>query len=98
MASKFMIMLAAAYAERKPFARLLRCSVGEKCSRTPSTLRFSASSRLALEQNCSFLDGHYPIEGNVFLAVPASSRVNRPKNDDPSVIEQTDEILLSGPA
>jgi len=33
--------------------------VGEKCSCTPSTLRFFASLRLALEQNCLFLDGHY---------------------------------------
>jgi len=32
--------------------------VGEKCSCTPSTLRFFASLRLALEQNCLFLDGH----------------------------------------
>jgi len=33
--------------------------VGEKCSCTPSTLRFFASLRLALEQNCLFPDGHY---------------------------------------
>ncbi len=32
--------------------------VGEKCSCTLSTLRFFTSSRLALEQNFSFLDGH----------------------------------------
>ncbi len=33
--------------------------VGEKCSCTPSTLRFFTSSRLAIEQNFSFLDGHF---------------------------------------
>jgi len=32
--------------------------VGEKCSCTSSTLLFIASLRLALEQNCLFLDGH----------------------------------------
>jgi len=32
--------------------------VGEKCPCTPSTLRFFASLRLVLEQNCLFLDGH----------------------------------------
>ena len=40
-----------------PVAVLL---VSEKCSCTPSTLRFFTSSRLALEQIFSFPDGHYP--------------------------------------
>jgi len=36
--------------------------VDEKCSCTPSTLRFFASLRLVLEQNCLFLDGHQRVK------------------------------------
>jgi len=44
---------------KEPLAKLIFCPraallVGEKCSCTPSTLRFFTSSRLALEQNLEF--------------------------------------------
>jgi putative SOS response-associated peptidase YedK len=35
-----------------------------------------------------------PIEDDALLAVPVSSRVNSPKNEDPSVIEQTGEAMV----
>jgi putative SOS response-associated peptidase YedK len=37
-----------------------------------------------------------PAVASALVAVPVSSRVNSPKNDDPSVIQQTGEKLLSG--
>jgi putative SOS response-associated peptidase YedK len=37
-----------------------------------------------------------PIEDDALLAVPVSSRVNSPKNEDPSVIEQAGEALVLG--
>lgn len=40
-----------------------------------------------------------PISSNALVAIPVSSWVNNPKNDDPSVIEPAGEILSgSGPA
>jgi putative SOS response-associated peptidase YedK len=39
-----------------------------------------------------------PADANILVAVPVSSSVNNPKNDDRSVIEQIGEILSgSGP-
>jgi putative SOS response-associated peptidase YedK len=37
-----------------------------------------------------------PAVASALVAVPVSPRVNSPKNDDPSVIQQTGEKLLSG--
>jgi len=54
--------------------------VGEKYSCTPSTLRFFASLRLALEQNCLFLDGHkiniFSLKKNNFEKPRKSTRRN----------------------
>jgi hypothetical protein len=55
---------------------LLRCLVGAKCSRTLSTLRFFASLRLALGQNCPFLDGH-KLNTDAPKSRAALARVNR---------------------
>ncbi len=44
--------------QKWPLGPMAALRIGEKCSYTPSTLRFFASLRLAHEPKISFLDGH----------------------------------------